>query len=158
MRAGITAAVLVALLPLAAVGQNAPEAPGTTQPSPPLIRGPAVPLPPAPPPERLVSGLSQDQVAITATFTGSEILIYGAIRRDKPPPGVPPGIIVTVEGPSQAVTVRRKARVGGIWVNTQGVRIGAAPDFYVVASSAPLKEPMQPMIPATVPTRPGAMS
>lgn len=144
MRAGITAAVLAALLPLAAAGQNAPEAPGTTQPSPPFIRGPAVPLPPVPPPERLVSGLSQDQVAITATFTGSEILIYGAIRRDQPPPAVPPGIIVTVEGPSQAVTVRRKARVGGIWVNTQGVRIGAAPDFYVVASSAPLKEMLDP--------------
>ena len=99
MRAGITAAVLVALLPLAAVGQNAPEAPGTTQPSPPLIRGPAVPLPQAPPPERLVSGLSQDQVAITATFTGSEILIYGAIRRDQPPPAIPPAATARIAGP-----------------------------------------------------------
>lgn len=145
MAARTIAAALVALLPLAAAGQTAPEGATTAQLSVPLERGPAVPLPETPPPERLVSGLSQDQVAITATFTGSEILIYGAIRRDVPVPSAEPlGIIVTVEGPSQAVTVRRKDRVGPIWVNTQGVRIGAAPDFYVVASSAPLEEMLDP--------------
>lgn len=146
MAARTIAAALVALLPLAAAGQTAPDdGATTTQLSVPLERGPAVPLPGTPPPERLVSGLSQDQVAITATFTGSEILIYGAIRRDLPVPAAePPGIIVTVEGPSQAITVRRKNRVGPIWVNTQGVRIGAAPDFYVVASSAPLEAMLDP--------------
>ena len=40
--------------------------------------------------EQVVAGLSQDAVSITTDFTGSEILIYGAIRRDKPPPAVPP--------------------------------------------------------------------
>lgn len=145
MRGRIAAAALVALLPWAAAGQGAPEEPKVTQQSVPLQRGPALPVPEPPPPERLVSGLSQDQVAITATFTGSEILIYGAIRRDRPAAAEgPPGIIVTVEGPSQGVTVRRKDRVGGIWVNTQGVRIGAAPDFYVVASSAPLGQMLDP--------------
>ena len=104
-----------------------------------------MPLPEEPPPERLVSGLSQHEVGITATFTGSEILIFGAIRRDEPVAGTePPEIIVTVEGPSQAVTVRRKDRVGPIWVNTEGVRIGAAPDFYVVATSAPLGTMLDP--------------
>ena len=99
----------------------------------------------AAPPERIVTGMSQDAVSITTSFTGSEILIYGAIRRDAPPlAGDPPGIIVTVEGPSQSVTVRRKDRVAGIWVNTQGVRIGAAPDLYVVASSAPLAAMLGP--------------
>ena len=145
MRRWITAAALAALLPLAAAGQTAPQDPPVTQPGVPLQRGPAVPAPETPPPERLVSGLSRDEVAITATFTGSEILIYGAIRRDRPAPAAaPPGIIVTVEGPSQTVTVRRKDRVGGIWVNTQGVRIGAAPDFYVVATSAPLEDMLVP--------------
>lgn len=112
-------------------------------PAPP--RAPAAAEPAAEPPERIVTGLSQDDVSITTSFTGSEILIYGAIRRDAPPPRAdPPGIIVTVEGPSQAVTVRRKDRIAGIWVNTQGVRIGAAPDFYVVASTAPLDRMLDP--------------
>lgn len=91
--------------------------------------------------ERIVTGLSSDAVSITTSFTGSEILIYGAIRRDSPPvANDPPGIIVTVEGPSQQVTVRRKERVAGIWINTQSVEISAAPDFYAVATTGPLSQ------------------
>lgn len=140
------AALLVALLPPGAMGQ-APRDAALPRAEAPAARSAPVPAPApeAAPPEQLVSGLSQDEVAITATFTGSEILIYGAIRRDRPMAfAAPPGIIVTVEGPSQAVTVRRKNRIAGVWVNTQGVRIGAAPDFYVVASSAPLEAMLAP--------------
>src|SRR5690606_23126137 len=38
------------------------------------------------PPETIVAGLSQNRVSITADFDGSEILVYGAVRRDSPPP------------------------------------------------------------------------
>lgn len=139
------AAAMIALLPLAAAGQTAPDGVTTTPLTVPLERVPAVPVPDLPRPERLVSGLSQNEVAITASFTGSEILIYGAIRRDLPSVvSGSPGIIVTVEGPSQSVTVRRKERIGPIWVNTQGVRIGAAPDFYVVATSGRLDQMLDP--------------
>lgn len=96
-------------------------------------------------PEQVVAGLSSDAVAITASFDGSEILIYGAIKRETPiPTGEPLQVIVTVEGPSQALTVRRKARRAGIWINTESVRIGAAPSFYVVASSGTLKDILDP--------------
>lgn len=133
-----------------------PTAPGWAQTAPATVappaatpeRGPPLPLPLSEReerPERIVIGLSQDEVDITASFTGSEILIYGAIRRNGPveAPGSA-GIIVTVEGPSQGVTVRRKERVGPIWVNTESLRIGAAPDFYAVASSAPLDRMLSP--------------
>ncbi len=91
--------------------------------------------------EEIVLGLSQDEVAITATFEGSEILIFGAIRRDV---GATLegdlGVIVTVAGPDKAVTVRRKDRRLGIWVNVEGVEIDVAPSFYAVATNAPLNE------------------
>ena len=49
--------------------------------------------------ESIVAGLSQNRVSITADFDGSEILIYGAVKRDTPPPeGGPLEVIVTVEG------------------------------------------------------------
>ncbi|MEO5614635.1 MAG: TIGR02186 family protein, partial [Cypionkella sp.] len=65
--------------------------------------------------EALVSGLSQNRVQITANFDGSEILIYGAVKRDAPAPDGPPlEVIVTVEGPSTALIIRRKERVAGI--------------------------------------------
>jgi uncharacterized protein (TIGR02186 family) len=46
------------------------------------------------------------------------------------------GVIVTIAGPSVPVTVRRKERRFGIWVNTEGVEIEAAPSYYAVATSA----------------------
>ncbi|WP_170789741.1 TIGR02186 family protein [Ruegeria lacuscaerulensis] len=91
--------------------------------------------------ESVVLGLSQDRVAITATFDGSEILIFGAVKRETPIPDGPPlEVIVAVAGPSSAVTVRRKERKLGIWVNTDSVLVDLAPSFYAVATSGPLKE------------------
>lgn len=91
--------------------------------------------------EQVVAGLSQEAISITTNFAGSEILIYGAVRREEPPPGTAPmEVIVTVQGPSRPVTVRRKDRRFGIWVNTDASRIDAAPSFYAVASTGPLAE------------------
>lgn len=91
--------------------------------------------------EEIVLGLSQDEVAITATFEGSEILIFGAIKRDGPVevPG-DLGVIVTIAGPDEPVTVRKKDRRLGIWVNTEAVEIEVAPTFYAVATNRPLDE------------------
>ena len=89
--------------------------------------------------EQIVAGMSQNRVSITADFDGSEILIYGAVKRDSPAPqGAPLEVIVTVEGPATPVAVRRKDRVAGIWVNTQSVHIDSAPSFYAVATTGPL--------------------
>lgn len=90
--------------------------------------------------ESIVSGLSQNRVSITADFDGSEILIYGAVKRETPvPDGTPLEVIVTVEGPSTPVTVRRKSRVVGIWVNNAEVQVESAPSFYAVATTGPLR-------------------
>lgn len=86
--------------------------------------------------EQIVAGLSQNRVSITADFDGSEILIYGAVKRDEPAIKTPPlHVIVTVEGPSTPLIVRKKERRFGIWVNTEAVQIGRAPSFYAVATT-----------------------
>jgi len=90
--------------------------------------------------EEIVLGLSQREIDITATFIGSEILVFGAIKRDRPAPEGQLGVIVTVAGPDTPVTVRRKERRLGIWVNVDDVKIAAAPSFYAVASSAELSK------------------
>lgn len=89
--------------------------------------------------ESIVSGLSQNRVSITADFVGSEILVYGAVKRDAPAPeGSPLEVIVTVEGPATPLTVRRKERVAGIWINNASVRVDSAPSFFAVATTGPL--------------------
>lgn len=91
--------------------------------------------------EEIVLGLSRDRVAITATFEGSDILVFGAVKREAPIPDAGDlGVIVTVVGPDEPVTVRRKSKRFGIWVNTDGVEVDAAPSFYAVATSMPMRE------------------
>lgn len=91
--------------------------------------------------EEVVLGLSQDEVAITTSFDGSEILIFGAVKRETPIPDGPPlEVIVTVAGPSEPITVRRKERRFGIWVNTDAVEVDAAPSYYAVATSGLLRD------------------
>lgn len=91
--------------------------------------------------EEVVAGLSHDSISITANFDGSDLLIYGAVKREEAiPKDSVLDVIVTVEGPSDPVVVRRKSRSMGIWVNTAGVEIDRAPSFYAVATSRPLDE------------------
>ena len=93
----------------------------------------------ATPPEKIVAGLSQNRVSITANFDGSEILIYGAVKRDAPSPSDSKlDMIITVEGPSVPLVIRRKEKVAGIWINRASVNIDSAPSFYTVATTGPL--------------------
>ena len=91
--------------------------------------------------EDIVIGLSRDNVSITTSFDGDEILIFGAVKREVPiPPGPPLDVVIAVSGPSTPVTVRRKARTFGIWINRDAVEVDAAPAFYAVATTGPLRD------------------
>lgn len=90
--------------------------------------------------ETVVAGLSQESIGINANFDGSAILIYGAVKRSAPLPDGDLGVIVTLEGPTEPITIRKKTREMGIWVNTESVGVASVPSFYAVASSAPLKQ------------------
>ncbi len=86
--------------------------------------------------EPLVADLSKHLVAITTGFTGTDVLLFGAVE-DVPGGGE---VVVVVRGPNRAETVRRKARTFGIWMNTGVAEIDDAPSFYRVAASRPLAE------------------
>lgn len=89
--------------------------------------------------EEVVAGLSRSAISITANFDGSDLIVYGAVKRDEPAPSDSTlEVIVTVEGPSTPITVRRKSRALGIWVNTASVEVDRAPSFYAVATTGPL--------------------
>lgn len=90
--------------------------------------------------EEIVARLNHTQVAITAGFDGSEIFVYGAVRREAPASAVPLDVVVVIVGPSEPVVVRRKVRRMGIWVNDEGVQVDAAPSFYAVASTRGFRE------------------
>ncbi len=91
--------------------------------------------------ETVIAGLSQTQISITTDFSGSEIFIYGAIKRDAPvPKDWPLDVIVAVTGPLEPVIVRKKERKFGIWVNDAGVKVDEAPSLYAVATTGPFRD------------------
>jgi len=101
----------------------------------------ALVAPPRSSAEEVVAGLSQTRVSITTWFSGSEIFIYGAVKREAPiPKGPPLDVVIAVTGPSTPVIVRRKSREFGVWVNGPGLHVDAAPSFYAVSTTRPLVE------------------
>ncbi len=89
--------------------------------------------------EEVVMGLSADNVAITTTFDGESLLVFGAVKRDTPPPAdAPLEVIITLSGPLTPVTVREKERILGLWVNRDWIRVSAAPSFYAIATTGRL--------------------
>ncbi len=91
--------------------------------------------------EEIVADLSQNRVAITANFDGSNILIFGAIKRETAIDTLNPlSVVITISGPDEALTVRKKARVAGIWVNNAAVSVDAAPSFYAVSTTGPFAQ------------------
>lgn len=92
--------------------------------------------------ETVVTGISTDKIALNANFDGSELFVFGAVRRDAPIPvdAGPLDVIITVKGPPRQVTVRRKSRVLGIWVNTASLKVRQAPSFYAIASTRPVDQ------------------
>ncbi|WP_375392315.1 TIGR02186 family protein [uncultured Sphingomonas sp.] len=89
----------------------------------------------------LVPDVSQRTVRIVYSFTGAELLLFGAILYPggRLPAGERPvDIVVVVKGPAQSVLVREKARVAGIWINADRLRYRSAPSFYAIASARPI--------------------
>lgn len=90
---------------------------------------------------KLVPDVSQRDIEIRYSFTGAELLLFGAILY---PQGRAPAeradIAVVIKGPVQPLVVREKQKVAGIWMNVESARFRSAPSFYAVASSRPLSD------------------
>jgi len=88
---------------------------------------------------RLVPDVSQRHIEIRYSFSGAELLLFGAILY---PGGRAPDegaeIAVVLKGPLERIVLREKQQVAGIWMNVERVRFRSAPSFYAVASSRPL--------------------
>ena len=90
-------------------------------------------------PPVLVPDVSQRTVEIVYSFTGAELLLFGAILYPQGRvPEKPAQIAVVLRGPVQSIMVREKQKVAGIWVNAESARFRSAPAYYAVASSLPL--------------------
>ena len=91
--------------------------------------------------EDLVSGVSTDVIEVRSDFTGTDVVVFGAI--EDMGEAVSAGdrdVVVVLRGPEVPVTVRRKDRVLGLWVNTEQVPFVDMPGYYYLASSRPIDD------------------
>jgi uncharacterized protein (TIGR02186 family) len=89
----------------------------------------------------LVSGLSTDLIQITSNFTGTEIVLFGAIEpTEDTGPARDQDLVIVIRGPDVDMTVRRKARVFGIWVNREQIQLSGMPGYYFLASTRPIDD------------------
>lgn len=99
----------------------------------PLLLGAAQP--------KLVPDVSQREVEIQYSFTGADLLLFGAIVY---PGGVRPNkptdVVVVLKGPDQSILMREKQKIAGMWVNAESARFRSAPSFYAMASSRPIRD------------------
>jgi uncharacterized protein (TIGR02186 family) len=86
--------------------------------------------------EDLVSGISQDIIQITSNYTGTAIVVFGAIEQAQNIQGR--DIVVVVRGPDEPMTVRRRDRIAGVWVNNDAARFEGLPAYYYLASTEPI--------------------
>lgn len=92
--------------------------------------------------ERLVVSLSNHRVAVTSSFVGEELVLFGTIEPDPvtSPLRPPYDLVVTVTGPRQTLRTRRKQRVLGIWVNVGSREFVRVPSYLAVLSSRPVAQ------------------
>lgn len=89
---------------------------------------------------RIEADVSTRSVAVTSSFTGVEIIVFGAIVNADPELAKAGeyDVVVIIEGAPQPVVIRKKNRVGAIWVNTEAVTFEDVPSFYALFSTEPL--------------------
>jgi len=83
--------------------------------------------------EELIFDWSPHRVQIKSDFTGAQVLVYGVIDG-------PGDVVIVVRGPTDSISVRRKRRFAGVWINRDKVIFEDVPAYYAVASSKPLPD------------------
>ena len=89
----------------------------------------------------LVPDISSRRVEIRYSFSGAQLLLFGAILYPGGrAPARPADIVVVLRGPVQPIVLREKQKLAGIWMNADSNRFRSAPSFYAVASSRPINQ------------------
>lgn len=97
---------------------------------------------PALPPETVQADVSARNIAVTATFSGVEIVVFGAVDNSRQPSAESGlyDVVVVIEGSPTPMVARRKSNVGGLWLNTSSATFDGVPGFYAIAATRPLEE------------------
>jgi len=90
--------------------------------------------------QQLVTDISDPLIKVESTFTGAEILLFGAVEAENMfVRALAKDVVVVVRGPSEDITARRKENIAGIWMNYGSQTFKDVPSYYAVASTRNLR-------------------
>ena len=97
----------------------------------------------------LVPEVSQHDIVLRQGFTGTQLLLYGAVldpRGQRAGTGSEAAydIVIVLKGPTEPIRLREKEQMAGIWVNAESTAYRSVPSFYALASSRPVAEIVDP--------------
>lgn len=85
--------------------------------------------------------LSERKVEIRYNFEGSSLILFGSVREsDLLVPSDSYDVITVVKGPERRATVRRKAKVNGIWMNNASLTFEDVPGYYALSTTRPIAD------------------
>lgn len=100
------------------------------------------------PQESVQADVSSRSVAVTSSFTGTEIVVFGAVdhsRQSTAESGLY-DVVIVLEGTPTRLVARRKSNVAGIWINTHSITFESVPSYYAILSTRPLEEVTNPLL------------
>ena len=92
--------------------------------------------------ESVQADVSARNVAVTSSFNGTEIVIFGAVDNSQQPSAESGyyDVLIVVEGVPARIVARRKSNVAGLWLNTSAATFDLVPSYYAIASTRPIEE------------------
>lgn len=93
-------------------------------------------------------GLSDESVAITSSFDGDSVTVFGTIEGGDPQALTLAqyDLVVALVGPDSNLVVRRKQRRAGVWINGDSLPFIKVPSFYSMASNRKLIDIAEPPV------------
>lgn len=97
-------------------------------------------------PETVQADVSTRSVSVTSSFTGTEIVIFGAIDNSRQTSADANlyDVVIVVEGTAAPLVARRKEQIAGIWLNANSITFDRVPSYYAIVSTRPADEITQP--------------
>jgi len=134
------AGTAIAQQPAPAQVTPAPISPAQVTPPPAAEASPTiVPLLPR---ESIHADVSTRRIAVTSTFSGTGIIVFGAVdnsRQASAESGLY-DVVIVISGTPSRLVARKKSNVGGLWINTSSTSFTSVPSYYAISSTRPLDE------------------
>ena len=93
-------------------------------------------------PETVQADISTRRVAVTSSFTGTEVIVFGSVDNSRQTNAAAGyyDVVIVIEGTKESLIARKKSHVGGIWINTDSQQFSNVPSYYAISSTRPLED------------------